>query len=474
VKRLVFCFDGTWNTLNENTPTNVVLTAASILRMAPDGPQLIHYDEGVGTARLEHWTGGMFGSGLIQNVREAYRFLIFNYDPGDEIFVFGFSRGAFSARTFVGLLRHVGPLRRLHAGRIDEAMKLYEKRLNGGDDAVAKLRGFRAKYAGGVCIDADDDTFRCGYLPDYTPGQAPQLKVKFLGVWDTVAAMGVPANIWFSTWLNRKHSFHDATLDDFVESAWHAVALDERRSMFPPTLFGDLTSLNAAKGKANDDDDAPYQERWFPGVHGSVGGGGDIRGLSDGSLAWILEGAKLAGLRLDTEAGTRIHKFQPDPMAPLVNEKQHKKGFTDRFTTDRTGPEHMWQLSTAAQRRWLTAPPDGGKEYRPASLGRLTTELGKLPAWTFAPPEDLIDTVKVGNNDNLSKLALKYYGKSKHWREIHQANLDTIPNANVIFPGQMVRIPRLPEPQAPPSPAGAADGSAAPDTSSSPDATTNR
>ena len=110
MKRLVFCFDGTWNKLSTDTPTNVVLTAASIVRQAPGGiAQIIHYDEGVGTARLEKFLGGMMGAGLTQNIREAYRFLIFNYDPGDEIFVFGFSRGAFSAQTFVGFIRHVAP-----------------------------------------------------------------------------------------------------------------------------------------------------------------------------------------------------------------------------------------------------------------------------------------------------------------------------------------------------------------------------
>ena len=444
MKRLVFCFDGTWNKLNEDTPTNVVLTAASIRRSTDDGPQLIHYDEGVGTGRLERLSGGMFGAGLMDNVREAYRFLIFNYDPNDEIFVFGFSRGAFSARTFVGLLRHVGPLRRLHAGRIDEAMELYRKRLTGGDDDAAKLRRFRASYASGVCIGTDDDTWRCQNMPEYTTGAAPLLKVRFLGVWDTVAAMGIPANIWGSGLVNRKHRFHDATLDDFVESARHAVALDERRSMFPPTLFGDLTHLNAATQYANDDERAPYQERWFPGVHGSVGGGGDIRGLSDGTLAWILKGAKLAGLKLDTEAGTRIHNFHPDPMAPLNNVKDHKKGFADRFTTDRAGPEHLWQLSSAARRRWLTVPAEDAEHYRPASLGALSGELAKLPPWTFVPPTDLVDTVKVGNDDTLGKYALKYYGASKHWREIHAANLDTIEYPNDIFPGQLVRIPRLP------------------------------
>ena len=110
-----------------------MLTAASIVREVPDATQIIHYDEGVGTGRLEKWSGGALGVGLVEIVRKAYSFLIFNYDPRDEIFVFGFSRGACSARTFIGLIRRVGVLRRLHAARIDEAIELYKRRLVDAD-----------------------------------------------------------------------------------------------------------------------------------------------------------------------------------------------------------------------------------------------------------------------------------------------------------------------------------------------------
>src|SRR3954447_4517148 len=186
MKRIVFCFDGTWNALNANTPTNVVLTAASIVRATKDGiTQLIHYDEGVGTGRLEKWSGGVFGAGLTDNVREAYRFLIFNYDPGDEIFVFGFSRGTYSARTFVGFIRYAGPLSRLHAARIDEALQLYEKRLKDAAGSGELMRRFRADYSQGVCIDAEDDKWRCREVKGYCSGSAPVMEVRYLGVWDT-------------------------------------------------------------------------------------------------------------------------------------------------------------------------------------------------------------------------------------------------------------------------------------------------
>jgi uncharacterized protein (DUF2235 family) len=445
MKRLVFCFDGTWNKLVPTSATNVVLTAASIQRVDKHGvPQVIHYDEGVGTGKLDELRGGMFGTGLIENVREAYRFLVFNYDPGDEIFVFGFSRGAYSARTFIGFLRHVGPLHRLYVGRIDEALELYEKRTKGVDGSGEAMRHFRADFSNKVCIGTADDEWRCVNKPGYVAGSAPELQVAFLGVWDTVGALGVPEITPFSDWFNREYDFHDPSLDSFVKSARHAVAIDEQRELFPPVLLGDLTALNAAAGFANDNPDAPYQERWFPGVHGSVGGGGDIRGLSDGALAWVLNGAKAAGLRLDTEAGTRIHGFRPDALAPLVNEANPKFSLTQFLKGAREGPEHLWQLSASAIRRWRTPSERlGGKLYRPESLKGVADQLDALGAWEFVPPDDLIAVEQVKAGDTLYAYAGKHYGAGHLWGRIHEANLDRIDDPQDIFPGTEIRIPRL-------------------------------
>ncbi|HYG49220.1 MAG TPA: DUF2235 domain-containing protein [Allosphingosinicella sp.] len=446
MKRIVFCFDGTWNALNADTPTNVVLTAASVERQARDGiVQIMHYDEGVGTGRLERWSGGVFGAGLTDNVREAYRFLIFNYDPGDEIYVFGFSRGAFSARTFIGFVRHVGPLSRLHAARIDEALRLYGKRLKGSEGESEEMRRFRAEYAAAVCIGEDDDSWRCKNVPGYETGSAPPLTIRYLGIWDTVAALGVPAVLPFSGWLNRKHDFHDPSLTNFVESARHAVAIDERRATFPATLCGDLTEINAAKGKTADAPDAPYQEKWFPGVHGSVGGGGDIRGLSDGALDWVLKGAKLAGLKLDVDYGSRVHGFRPDPFAPIVNLTRPKSGLLQKVARDRPGPKHAWQVSTAAVRRWKAAPgslPEAAP-YRPGTLARAAAALDAL---TLPGPvaASTMTTHVVVSRDSLGKLAQHYYGKASLWPNIFAANRDQIDDPDEIFVGQELRIPHPP------------------------------
>jgi uncharacterized protein (DUF2235 family) len=447
MKRLVFCFDGTWNKLVPNRATNVVLTAASIERVTKRGTvQITHYDEGVGTGDLDAMRGGVFGTGLIENVREAFRFLVFNFDPGDEIYVFGFSRGAYSARTFVGFIRLVGPLHRLHVGRIDEALALYETRGKSDQNFEESARRFRAEFADKVCVGAADETWRCVNKPGYVAGSAPQLRVKYLGVWDTVGALGVPEILPFSGWLNREYDFLDPSIDSFVESARHAVALDERRRLFPPVLFGDLTALNGAAGFANDHPKAPYQERWFPGVHGSVGGGGDIRGLSDAALAWVLEGAKAAGLRLDTTVGTRIHGFQPDPLAPLINEADPQWSATQVLQRDREGPEHLWQLSSSAIRRWRTpAEKLGGQPYRPGSLKRVAAELDALGVLQFVPPADPLAVEKVQIGDTLGLYAQRHYARASLWPHIFEANRDTLDDPDEIFPGQEIRIPRIAE-----------------------------
>ncbi len=444
MKRLVFCFDGTWNKLLPDLATNVALTAASVSRIAPDGvPQLIHYDEGVGTGDLEQARGGMFGYGLMENVREAYRFLVFNYDPGDEIYVFGFSRGAFSARTFIGFIRHAGPLHRLHVGRIDEALELYEDRVKGKDGSADAMRRFRSIYSDKVCIGQGDEDWRCANTSSYRPGDAPIMTIKYLGVWDTVEALGMPDIIPGSDWFNREYDYHDPSLDAFVENARHAVAIDERRKLFPILLFDDVTSLNAARGHENDDNAAPYQERWFPGVHGSVGGGGDIRGLSDDTLVWVLSGAKDAGLMLDTARGTRIHGVRPDPLAPLVNEADPDFSLTGLIKGDRDGPQHLWQLSRSAVRRWrMPADRLDGKNYRPETLHALKEDLDALGPWEFDPPTDLLVVEKVELGDSLYKIADEHYGDGELWRELYEANRDRILNPHKIFAGLEIRIPK--------------------------------
>lgn len=299
MKRLVFCFDGTWNKIDAEFSTNVVITAESVLPLSRERvAQLIYYDEGVGTSRFDRIRGGVLGNGLVQNLAEAYRFLIFNYTSGDEIYIFGFSRGAYTARSFAGLLSTCAIPLRMHAGRVEDAIDKYKSR-NDTENFRNEILAFRREMSPNVCVSDMEVDWRKSNLPNFKPEEASVLSIKYLGVWDTVGALGIPASFEILSWANRKHRFHDTNLSAFVKSARHAVAIDERRRDFAPTLWTNLDELNKASGFSGKLDEAPYQQVWFPGTHSSVGGGGERRGLSDQALDWVLDGARIAGLELD-------------------------------------------------------------------------------------------------------------------------------------------------------------------------------
>ena len=294
MKRIVIACDGTWSRLDAARQTNVAKLAEAVLPVAPDGvPQIVCHLDGVGSGRgtgrvaqaVDRVLGGAVGLGLEATLAEAYRFLVLAYAPGDDVQLFGFSRGAYTARSLAGLIRCCGILERPSADALPEALALYRARC--GADGEAAL-AFRARHAGHVATGPADPAWRGARgLPAGTP-----LRIGFLGVWDTVGALGVPAHLWLASWLNRGLGFHDTALSAMVAAARHAVAIDERRRSFPPALWDNLDALAAASGGS-------YAQRWFPGDHGSVGGGGRPGARSRGGrgleprarLAWAARGA---------------------------------------------------------------------------------------------------------------------------------------------------------------------------------------
>ncbi len=266
MKRLVVCCDGTWQDLSRSCPTNVVKIAQIIKPIAQNGtPQLIHYQPGLGTKpdEFDRITGGALGWGIDTAIQEAYRFLCFNYEPGDEIYLFGFSRGAYTVRSLAGFLYCAGLLRRPHIRKVPQAYELYRERTLKPSDPAAIA--FRRDYGKAVPI-------------------------KLLACWDTVGGLGVPNQIpWLSEWVNTKYQFHDTKLNRQIKHALHAVAIDEQRETFevtPMTISEDArTTLNQV---------------WFPGTHSCVGGGLlDSSGLSDAALQWMIE--MIGKLRLGLE-----------------------------------------------------------------------------------------------------------------------------------------------------------------------------
>ncbi|MEX0928721.1 MAG: DUF2235 domain-containing protein [Balneolales bacterium] len=291
MKRLILCCDGTWNRadrVHDNVPpTNVVKMTYRIAARDGDIPQVVYYGHGVGTGNIiDRYTGGAFGHGLEDNILDAYRFLVVNYEEGDEIFLFGFSRGAFTARSLSGLIRNCGILKRASAGNYRKALNLYQKQGKGPDhpESVA----FKKKHS--VCGGKD-------------------IRIKFIGVWDTVGALGIPF-VGFHRFTRRRYRFHDTKLSSLVEYAYQALAIDEHRAPFKPSLW-------QLKPKP----DQTIEQVWFCGAHADVGGGYPSTSLSDITLDWMISKARIAGLVFD-ETAVQAFPFAPDPLGKLHNSKQ--------------------------------------------------------------------------------------------------------------------------------------------------------
>lgn len=252
-KTLFICTDGTWNTADQKddgvlAPSNVARMARIILSN-PD-KQITWYDEGVGTRNwLDKITGGAFGHGLFENIQQAYRFVVESYRPGDRLVLFGFSRGAYTARSLAGLITRVGILRKKYISNIERVYELYRD--------PRSTPGEIERYSEQFC-HADRE-------------------IDFLGVWDTVGSLGIPLKSlnWTTSWL---YKFHDTKLSPQVKHAFHAVAIDEKRRSFVPTLW-QMDNLS---------DTQVVEQRWFAGVHSDIGGSYKEKGLSDITLQWML------------------------------------------------------------------------------------------------------------------------------------------------------------------------------------------
>ena len=358
----IFC-DGTWNSADAAELTNVALIHQAALKVTADGvPQARTYFPGIGTpskkagwleTQIDKYTGGAFGWGMDARLQAAYRLIAERYEPGDRLFLFGFSRGAYMARSLAGMIRNCGLPTKETADRIPEAMEMYRSRAPGSHpDAPGPLR-FRAAFSPRFATSETDKLVR--------RGDVAMVAVDYLGVWDTVGALGVPNQFrGLSAVFNHKYRFHDLRLTSMVKAARHAVAIDERRKPFAPTLWENLSDLNLRDGGG----DSPYRQEWFPGTHGGVGGGGPIRGLSHAALLWVLEGAEAAGMGFDPE---RIARFRAGVAmdAPVDNQTVQPGFLTQLFRgagEDRDPPPALGAISAVAREKWRL------HGYRPVPL----------------------------------------------------------------------------------------------------------
>ena len=285
MKRLVVCCDGTWNKPDNESITNVEKIARTVQSdpAATGGTyQLVYYVSGVGAGSYaaDRMLGGAFGFGLFHNVIACYRFLAQNYEPGDQIFIVGFSRGAYTARSVAGMVARVGLLTKLSLveERLPEAVHMYQR------------------------TDMPEGAFGAS-VEEFKHDHCHPATVHFLGVFDTVGALGVPG------FMRHAPRFHDVQLSDRVLRARQALAVDETRLKFAPSFWeAPPESVDAPT------EDDRVKQVWFEGAHSDIGGGYHDTGLSDTTLLWMAREAHDAGLVFDVPLLTHYVNSGSDPV----------------------------------------------------------------------------------------------------------------------------------------------------------------
>ncbi|PHQ84376.1 MAG: peptidoglycan-binding protein [Thalassobium sp.] len=405
MKRIAIFIDGTWNRPDAQHPTNVVRLARCVRHRADGGmAQMVLYSPGVGSGRgnnalarrMDRTLGGALGWGLTDIIADAYRNLVFAYEPGDEVCVFGFSRGAFAARSLVGMIRSCGIAPRAHLARLPEALARYISRdpatHPGSDDSHAWREGFAPATA--------TSRREMAWRDKHGKGSAGviDLRIAYLGVWDTVSALGLPAFIPFADRFNRQYRFHDAKLSSMVLAARHAIALDEKRRTFPSYPWDNMPELN----EEYEHFVPTYMQQWFAGNHGSVGGGGSRTGLSSIALNWVAMGAERAGLAIDWQEFDRV-AYDFDPLDPLDN-KFGPVGLSGALLNlierDRAGPADLSDVSVAAIDRFRQ-----DDSYRPKSLDRVYHQLFGMPDEQYARMRAARVTAEGGDTHRLGQIS---------------------------------------------------------------------
>lgn len=327
-RNIVVFSDGTGQEGGVGNNTNVYKTFNLILDRSPE--QISFYDKGLGTG-FRKVTGNVAGRGFSENVLECYRFIFENYQYDDQVFLFGFSRGAATVRSLTGFIHMFGILPRSREKLIEDAWAIYK--ISEKTEREKASESFLAK------------------------NHTMWATVKFLGVWDTVAALGVPQTR-FDKVLNWvvPHGFHDFNLSESVVNAYHALSIDDVRRDFHPVY---LVPGSNKKGE--------LKQVWFMGMHTDVGGGYEEKELSDIVLEWMTGYAVRHGLRIYVDP-----KRKKGLCTPNANGFMHD-------SRDKTWKKWVFK---ASQRVW---PEHFGKPVIHESVLRRTASASNIPAGGYRP-----------------------------------------------------------------------------------------
>ena len=341
-KKLVVCCDGTWNTPRTETnifrtyrflrerlgmPTEVTHKAGvrTCGGKAADGSEVVlFYDAGVGTDWFSRLLGGGVGVGLSDNVRDAYHFLGHNFVPGSEIYLFGFSRGAYTARSLCGFIKAARLLDKPSAKDVWRAyMDCYVTEAHAAPGVVVRPAGWSFdKIRGWLVEKAGDAVGRLGGTDVARLPTHGDVQIKFIGVYDTVGALGVP--IPAASHVNEPIvGFHNTTLGDTVENAVQALAVDEKRGPYVAALWTQAANAAALAGQS-------VLQVWFPGVHSDIGGGYRDKGIGDITWDFMMRQAADKGLVIDPNRRTPDLNLHPlPPQHESFNEQWRK--LSDKF-----------------------------------------------------------------------------------------------------------------------------------------------
>jgi uncharacterized protein (DUF2235 family) len=295
------------------------------------------YLEGVGTHPEERIGGGAFGVGLSRNILQAYQFLVDSYESGDSVHLFGFSRGAYTVRSLAGLIGNSGLLRRNAKASVGDAFALYRDRAKSSSPNSVRARVFRQMHS-------------------------HEIDIQFIGVWDTVGTMGVPL-LSYKLWqaLGYSWEFHDVNLGPHIRHAFQALAIHEQRSKFRPAVWEKPTART----------DQTLQQVWFSGAHADVGGGYRDSGLSDLSLAWMIDCASnpaYGGLRFRQRWRSDCG-WQGDPRAERHSEFKGFFALLDRLSGRPLGSLRECGKSSEGCETGEQLHASVGQRYSPAVSG---------------------------------------------------------------------------------------------------------
>jgi uncharacterized protein (DUF2235 family) len=339
---IVVLLDGTWS--DANSHTNVAQIHARVPRRTGGEAQEVRYIEGVGTGPFDRLRGGLLGAGLDDDIREAYGFIAARHHSDDDrIHLIGYSRGAFAARSLAGMIAKCGIIRETDL----PATAVFARYRD------TKAPGLREMRAGERPARTDEDRL--------VLARSRLVRIRFIGVFDTVGSLGIPGGI--GRLVNRRrYEFHDTRLSGLVDLACHAVAVDEHRKQFEPTLW---TSVPIPVPQHP----TRVEQRWFVGEHANVGGGGTETPAVDNPLSviareWIVDRAVEAGLAVEPppvpltghEWSGRISDFQSTWLGRLAGLVPGNRPYLRPVRT--TIGEF---LDGSVIRRWR----DGRPPYRP-------------------------------------------------------------------------------------------------------------